>query len=135
MFITTKPTQTEAEHHILEALHVAANYWDEADTHYLVKQLEGATFTNITISDFEEALSHYEALNCRDTVSVFDLAAHYDEAPGTHLYGIREEEIEQDLTAALNTILSIGGYKPITIRRIHQLNEELNDAQEARWAA
>jgi hypothetical protein len=40
---------------------------------------------------------------------------------------IRENEILNDLTGAINTLLTIAGHKAATARRVNQLVEALND--------
>lgn len=135
MFSLEKPAQHEAEHAVIEALHVAYNYWAQPDTLPLVRQLSGHLFGNVNETDFDEAASQYAALTSFDDTPLIDLAHHYDEDIDPSLRAIREEEILQDLTAAVNTILTIAGHKTTNTRRVNQLNESLNDAKTIRWAA
>jgi hypothetical protein len=127
MFTTEKPAQHDAEAAVIEALHVAYDYWAETDTTHLVNQLAGHLFGTVKEGDFEEALEQYVALNSFDGEPLDSLARHYDEDEDPSLRLIRENEILQDLTAAINTILTNAGHKATTARRVNQLNEELND--------
>jgi hypothetical protein len=127
MFTTEKPAQHEAEHAILEALHVAYNQWTEPGIEPLLNQLAGHLFGTVKEGDFEEALEQYVALNSFDGEPLDSLARHYDADEDPTLRLIREDEILRDLTGAVNTILTIAGHKTTTTRRVGQLNEELND--------
>jgi hypothetical protein len=127
MFTIEKPTQHEAETAVVEALHVAYNYWTEPGIEPLLNQLAGYLFGTVKEGDFEEALEQYVALNSFDGEPLDSLARHYDEDEDPTLRLIRENEILRDLTGAINTILTIAGHKTTTTRRVNQLVESLND--------
>jgi hypothetical protein len=127
MFTTEKPAQHDAEHALVEALHVAYNCWTEPGIEPLLNQLAGHLFGTVKEGDFEEALEQYVALNSFDGEPLDSLARHYDEDEDPTLRLIRENEILNDLTGAINTLLTIAGHKAATARRVNQLVEALND--------
>lgn len=130
-----KPTQSAAERATINALHIAYNEWTEADNTFLVRQLSGYLFGNVSEGDFEEAASHYKALTTYGDVTLRELGDHYDMPPAPELRQIRENEITEDLTASLDRILTNAGFTNIHPRRIGQLVEEFNDIHTVRAAA